>query len=204
MLVTLASGALAQIPTTDLVSIANNLQAQIQTMAAWSQNYQQLQSQITQAKQQYEAFTGSRGMGALMNSTALSSGLPPEWGAVLGSVQKTAAFATERARYPSYPDRPKANAYYDVIASQNATMSDLFAKTQGRIAQTQNLMTQIDSATDPAAKADLTNRLISEQNAIQGSQQLFAVVQQKQKQDLESAQAEAAKEWQCREFKKPC
>ena len=97
---------------------------------------------------------------------------------------------------------PKANALYDVIASHNAIMSDLYGKANSRLSLIQSLTAQIDSANDPAAKADLANRLISEQNAIQANQNLVTILQSKQKQELEVASQAAVKELSCKDFKR--
>ena len=196
-----ACTAHAQIPVTDLASITNNVTAQVETIAQWAQQLQQMKAQIDQYKQQYQAITGARGMGDLLNDTEINSALPADWSSVLSSVKSTAAYATERKKYPTNDSLPKANAFYDVMASQNATMSDLFSKSNARMKQVQKLMGQIDSASDPAAKQDLANRLVSEQNVIQANQQVFAALQQKQKQELDAASAAATKEWRCKEFK---
>lgn len=191
----------AQIPVTDLASITQSVTQQAETIAKWVAQAKQIEQQISQAKQQYDAFTGSRGMGNLLNNSALNSALPNDWAAVSANVRSTAAYATERSKYPTYPSSPKANTLYDVIASQNASTSDFYSRSTDRVKQSQSLMGQIDSATDPAAKADLTNRLVSEQNLIQGNQQVLATLQAKQKQELDEANMAAAKEWRCNEFK---
>ena len=63
-------------------------------------------------------------------------------------------------------------------------------------------MNQIDLAKDPAAKADLQNRLVSEQNAISATNQLLAVLEKKQTQDLEAGKNKASAEFCCKKFKK--
>ena len=117
-------------------------------------------------------------------------------------MKKTSAYITERGKYPTFSNAPKANAMYDVVASQNAIMTDLYGKANSRLSLIQSLTAQIDSANDPAAKADLANRLISEQNAIQANQNLVTILQSKQKQELETAAQLAAKEHTCKEFKR--
>ena len=44
----------AQIPVTDGASISQQVAAQIETIAKWKLQYEQMMSQIDQAKQQYE------------------------------------------------------------------------------------------------------------------------------------------------------
>lgn len=203
LVVVFAGAAQAQIPVTDLASITTTITNQVESISKWTTQFSQLQQQITQYQQQYAAITGSRGMGALLNNSALKAALPPDWQKVISDVKKTSAYITERGKYPTLSNAPKANAMYDVIASQNAIMSDLYGKANGRLDLIQKLTEQIDSASDPAAKADLANRLISEQNAIQANQNLVTILQSKQKQELESAAQQATKEHICKEFKRP-
>lgn len=191
----------AQIPVTDIAKITQSVNAQVQTMAQWATQATSMATQIQSMKQQYDSITGPRGMGNLLNNAMLNSALPDDWQAVMSSVKSTAAYATERAKYPTLTNAPKSNALYDTIAGQNATMSNLFATGAARIKQQLALMGQIDSAADPAAKQDLANRLVAEQNAIQANQQLIVTLQAKQQQDLTAASAAAAKEWRCSEFK---
>lgn len=197
-----AGAAQAQIPVTDVASISTSIANQVESIAKWSQQFSQLQQQIQQYQQQYAAITGPRGMAALLDNSALKAALPADWQQVLTDVKKTSAYITERKKYPTFSSAPKANSMYDVIASQNALMSDLYGKANSRLSLIQSLTAQIDSANDPAAKADLANRLISEQNAIQANQNLVTILQSKQKQELEAAAQLATQEHTCKEFKR--
>lgn len=198
----LGGAAYGQIPVTDAVSITTQVANQVESITKWVSQFQQMQTQINQYRQQFESMTGSRGMGALLDNTALKAVLPADWQQVLSNIKRTQGYITERNKYPSFANLPKTNAMYDVIASQNAVMTDLYAKANERLGLIQSLTAKIDTATDPAAKADLTNRLISEQNAIQANQNLVTILQSKQKQELEIASQAAVKELSCKEFKR--
>ena len=202
LVVVFAGAANAQIPVTDVAHITTSVTNQVESISKWAMQFNQLQQQITQYQQQYSAITGSRGMGALLDNSALKAALPADWQQVLTDVKKTSAYVTERGKYPTLSGLPKANALYDVIASQNAVMGDLYGKANNRLSLIQSLTAQIDSASDPAAKADLANRLISEQNAIQANQNLVTILQQKHRQELEEAALQATKENTCKEFKR--
>ncbi|KPB26885.1 hypothetical protein LT706_24030 [Pseudomonas syringae pv. syringae] len=54
----------------------------------WSQQVQQMASQIDQMKQQYGAITGSRGLGRVFDDPQLREYLPQEWQAVYDSVRR--------------------------------------------------------------------------------------------------------------------
>ncbi len=197
-----SSAAQAQIPVTDMALISTSVSNQVESIAKWTQQFNQMKQQIQQYQQQYAAITGARGMGSLLDNTAMKSALPADWQQVLTSIKTTSGYVTERAKYPTFTSLPKANAMYDVIASQNAVMSDLYSKASKQVGLVQQLTAQIDSATDPAAKTDLANRLISETNAIQANQNLVAILQSKQKQELEAAAQLANQEHVCKEFKR--
>jgi type IV secretion system protein VirB5 len=201
-----AGAAHAQIPVTDGAHIATSIVNQVESIAKWTTQFGQLQQQITQSKQQLDAITGARGMGTLLNNSAMNAALPADWQLVLANIKSTGAYTTERAKYPTLANRPKTNAMYDTMAAQNAVMSDLYTKSNNRLGLIQSLTAQIDSANDPAAKADLTNRLVSEQNAIQANQNLVTILQSKQRQDMKEAGRAAQKEYLCNEFKSvtPC
>lgn len=188
-----ASAAHAQWAVYDYANVSTQVRHQVETLAKWKQQFEQM-------KHQYEAITGSRGIGKLFDDPRLRSALPPDWQTLVSNVRATAAYATERKKYPTFPDMPSLNAMYDVIAEQNVTMNDLYTQSSERFNQIQRLMGEIDLAKDPAAKQDLTNRLISEDNAIQASENLATILQSKQKQELENASELASKEITCKEF----
>ena len=75
----LSSAAFAQIPVTDGASIAKQIANQVETIQKWKLQYDQMMSQIDQAKQQYESLTGSRGLGNVMNDPSLRDYLPNDW-----------------------------------------------------------------------------------------------------------------------------
>jgi hypothetical protein len=148
----------------------------VTSLAKWAQQFQHL----TQSRQQLNAMSGSRGMGSLLNNPSVNAALPADWQQRVTSVRSTAACTTERQRHPTFPKAPKATAFYDTIGEQNVTSSDLYQRSNERMTQVQSLMGQIENAEDPAAKADLTNRLVSEQNAIQANQKPISVLRDRQ------------------------
>lgn len=192
--------AQSQIPVTDGTHIATSVANQVESITKWVTQFNQLKTQITQYKQQYESITGNRNMGALFDNPLLKSALPPEWQNLVKQVKSSASYIQNRKQYPTVKGMPKTNEMYDVIATQNTVMEDLYKKSNDRITQIQSLMSKIDTAKDPAAKMDLTNRLISEQNAVQANQNLVTILQSKQKQELDAAGVAARKEYACKEF----
>ena len=198
----LCSNSHAQIPVTDLSLISTSVANQVESIAKWAQQFEQMRQQIQQYQQQYAAITGSRGMGQFLDNSALKTNLPPDWAQVLASVKSGSTFIAERSKYPVTAGRPSKNGLFDVMAAQSALMSDLYSKANARLSLVQGLTSQIDLASDPAAKADLSNRLLNEQNAIQANQNFVSMLQANQKLELESAAKLASKESLCKEFKR--
>lgn len=189
LMVFVSISAHAQIPVTDgaaisaaaashAESLSTSVSQQAETVLKWVEQYKQMENQIMQAQRQFEAITGARGMGDLFNDQSLKNSLPHDWEGVLSAVKATAGYAKERAKYPTDPDKPAANAMYDVLASQNTMMTDIFKQTQGRLNQIEGLRSKINDATDQAAKLDLANRLASEMNAVQANQNLINILKE--------------------------
>lgn len=195
-----SGSAYAQIPVTDAMAIAKQVESQVETIAKWKMQYDQMMSQINQAQQMFQSMNGSRGMGDAMNGSAPKFDIPDNFQALAG--KSLPGYSSTRSKYPTLEDSPKMNALYDTRASQETTMSSIYSATTARQKQVTQLLSLIDSASDPAAKADLQNRLINEQNAIQASSQSLTAMQAKQKEEMAAAQTAANQEYICKQFKK--
>lgn len=180
-----SSAALAQIPVTDGASIANSVQQQVETMAKWKMQYDQMVSQIDQMKQQYAAVTGARGMGELFNNPQLRDYLPQDWQGVYDSV-KSGGYAGLSGRAESIYDN---NKVYDACtgfasneqrtnceaqavkgAQDKAFALDAYDAAKNRLSQIDQLMQQINQTQDPKAIAELQGRIAAEQAMIQNEQ----------------------------------
>ena len=181
----LSSASYAQIPVTDGASIGQQIAAQAETIAKWKVQYDQMVSQIEQAKQQYESITGSRGLGTIMNDPAMRDYLPGDWQAVYDSVKSggySGLTGTGKSVY-------NANKIYDACAhftdSQQRTSCEALAvksaqdkglalnayeKAKSRINQIDKLMSKINDTSDPKAIAELQGRIAAEQANIQNEQ----------------------------------
>ena len=181
----LSSVSFAQIPVTDGASIGQQIAAQVETIAKWKLQYNQMVSQIEQAKQQYESVTGSRGLGTIMNDPAMRDYLPGDWQAVYDSVKSggySGLTGTGKSVY-------NANKIYDACAhftdSQQRTSCealavksaqdkgfalDAYEKAKSRINQIDKLMSKINDTSDPKAIAELQGRIAAEQANIQNEQ----------------------------------
>ncbi|HCP6903019.1 P-type DNA transfer protein VirB5 [Shigella flexneri] len=192
----IAGTANAQIPVKDDASIANSIQQQIETIAKWKMQYDQMTSQINQMKQQYESLTGSRGLGQIMNDPALRDYLPSDWQGVYDAV-KTGGYSGLSGRASSIysqakvfdscahltvADQKKLCEARAVKAAQDQAFAlDAYDKAKSRLNQIDSLMAKINDTNDPKAIAELQGRIAAEQAMIQNEQtklQLYAMVAQ--------------------------
>lgn len=190
----LATASFAQIPVTDGASIAQHTMSQIETIAKWKLQYDQMVSQINQQKQQFDSLTGTRGLGTIMNNPALREYLPADWQGVYDSV-KSGGYSGLSGRGASVYE---ANRVFDscagvtvgeqrtacearaVKASQDKGFAlDAYDKAKSRVNQIDQLMSKINDTADPKAIAELQGRIAAEQANIQNEQtklQLYAMV----------------------------
>lgn len=214
-----SSAAFAQIPVTDVASIGTQVTNQIETIAKWKLQYDQMMGQIEQAKQQYESLTGSRGLGNIMNNPALRDYLPGDWQAVYDSVRNGGYSGLSGTGKSVYD----ANKIYDAcghltIAQQRTSCEaqavkgaqdkgfalDAYNAAKNRISQIDQLMAKINDTQDPKAIAELQGRIAAEQANIQNEQtklQMYAMVAaaedrvQQQRQAEINAKANARRGW---------
>ncbi|ACB28248.1 P-type DNA transfer protein VirB5 [Methylobacterium radiotolerans] len=191
----LSGTAFAGVPVTviaDVPAITN----QIETMAKWKAQYDQMVSQIDQMKQQYASITGSRGMGQIMNNPALRDYLPSDWQKVYDSVRTggynglsgsaAAIYDNNKVfdacgRLPAGTQRTACEAAAVKPAQDKAFAGDAYAAAKSRLDQINSLMGQINQTKDPKAIAELQGRIASEQAMIANEQtklQLFQMMAQ--------------------------
>jgi len=181
----LVSAANAQIPVTDGKSIANQIQQQIETIAKWKLQYDQMVTQINQMKQQYDALTGARGLGDILNNPALREYLPEDWQGVYDAV-KNGGYAGLTGQAQSIYNE---NKIYDGCAhlgiseartaceaqavkpsQDKASALAAYDKTKDRLQQIDQLMQRINTTQDPKSIAELQGRIAAEQAMIQNEQ----------------------------------
>jgi type IV secretion system protein VirB5 len=86
--------ASAQIPVTDGAAIGQSAMNQIETIAKWVQQYEQMKEQYDKLQQQYQqlqttykSINGIRGMADIVNDPAARRYLPDEWQATMDAMQ---------------------------------------------------------------------------------------------------------------------
>ncbi|CCJ50241.1 P-type DNA transfer protein VirB5 [Bordetella parapertussis] len=215
----LSNSTYAQIPVTDGASIAQQVAAQVETIAKWKMQYDQMTSQINQMKQQYESLTGSRNLGQILNNAALRDYLPNDWQGVYDAV-KSGGYSGLSGRALSIYEGNKAFdacAHFKVAdqrtaceaqavksAQDKAFALDAYDKAKSRLTQIDQLMAKINDTPDPKAIAELQGRIAAEQAMIQNEQtklQMYQMVAaaedrlQEQRQRELNAKAGARRGW---------
>jgi type IV secretion system protein VirB5 len=215
----LSSPVIAQIPVTDSASIAQQVTNQVETVAKWKMQYDQMITQIDQLKQQYASVTGSRNLGQILNNAELRDYLPDDWQTVYDSVKHNGYAGLSGTGLMVYDQNKVYDACQHLTITQQRMACetqavkgaqdkgfamDAYDKAKSRIDQIDQLMAKIDQTPDPKAIAELQGRLTAEQALIQNEQtklQMYQMVAnaedrvQQQRQKEINAKANARRGW---------
>ncbi|WP_075790596.1 P-type DNA transfer protein VirB5 [Massilia putida] len=180
---------------------------QIQTMAQWAKQYGQMVQQITHLKNQYDAITGTRGLGQILNNPALRNYLPDSWaniydqiksGGLPGLSSKAAAiFAAEG--FDSHATGGQKRQL-DILAANKAMAMQSYDATLARVQNINLLMQKADATNDMKAAADLQNRMAAENAAIQNEQVRLNLAMQLQQVEMQMADQQRSSEFASKYF----
>ena len=189
-----AANVTAQIPVTDTASITAQAMQHAESLAKYLEQIATLKQQLDSAKRQYEALTGTRNLGDLLNNPAIRKSLPDDVQALFksgeGSIESIATSvqriqSEERLSGDFSIDRQALTQRVENLGLQSkALLEKAQSGTLARLEQVDQLQAQINLATDPKAIADLQARLQVEQANIMADQM---------RADLLSRQIEAEK-----------
>lgn len=173
----------AGIPVIDSAAIAQDAQNFAKQMVEMANQLQTLKSQLEQQLKQYEALTGDRGMGQLLDGQTRNY-LPDDWQAVtklLDSPSGYDSLSNSMQRYlnenkvlsDSEAEKLEPNAkeilekQRQLYALNRALSEQVYNEASERVALLQQLTDKIGSASDPKAILDLQARIQSEQTQLQ-------------------------------------
>jgi len=188
-----------------VLDVANLGQA-IQQVAAWQQQYNQMQSQIQQVKSQIDSMTGDRGMGALLSGSRTY--LPSDWNSAMATLNQGGSGGTYGALAAAAQQIKNAQTVLtqqqtgslssqmqqyveqarNLSASQQAMGQTAYNTAAQRVSTLQTLTNAINGQTDPKAIMDLQARIQSEQAGLANDQAQLQTVAQ-----LTTAQGQAQK-----------
>lgn len=175
----LARPAAAQWAVIDVAAI----QQAIQEYITLQEQLSTIRDQLSQAREQYAALTGGRGMERLLAGTARNY-LPSNWnelvsvmngagGAYGGLAASAQSFVTANAVLPpailarlSPAERVHLDATRRTVALHQALADQALRATSGRFASLQQLIDAIGGASDPKAIMDLQARIAAEQSML--------------------------------------
>ncbi|MEB1101540.1 P-type DNA transfer protein VirB5 [Xanthomonas campestris pv. campestris] len=200
-----ASGAIQcrQSPVTDVAMNTQTQMNQTANFAKYVEQVAQLKNQLEQAKQQYEALTGSRGLGDLFNNPALRQYLPQDWTGLYDAVQRGDVTGIS-GKVQDIIDKNKSGSIADMYADVSARQERLgavnkatglagFDAAMKRADQIQSLIGQINGTSDPKAIAELQARIAGEQAQVSNEMvklQLVSMLQQAEEKAI-AAKADA-------------
>jgi len=202
MVAFLAASAPAFAITVSVIADAPAKVNQVQTMAQWAKQYQQMLSQIKGLQQQYAAMTGLRNLGQIMNDPSLRNYLPEEWAGIYNKLQT--------GNYPSITGRAKTifsnegfdstavggrKRQQDVMVANKAMTMEAYKATEARLQNINALMAKANAQQDTKGAADLANRMAAEQAMIQNEQVRLNLLVQ-----LQAAEKQLADQQRAREF----
>ncbi|MGH8217298.1 MAG: type IV secretion system protein [Steroidobacteraceae bacterium] len=190
-LVAVSPAARAQFAVIDVASVTQLIH-QVQTTV---QELQTAQSELAQARQEYQSFTGTRGMQNLLSGTnrnylptdvtsleATLSGSGGTYGALASSVQAAmnaiAVLSPAALASLSASERSAIVAQRQAVALQQGISQQALANSSGRFTQMQQLINTIGSAQDPKAILDLEARISAEQGMLEAEQTKLRVLYQ--------------------------
>lgn len=217
LLLTSWSQVFAALPVTDHGSLQQQIKTQVETMAKWQAQYDQMMHQLDQAKQQYEALTGARGLGDIVNNPILHDYLPSDWQKTYDNI-RTQGYAGLKGRgaqiyqeakvfdgcaHIKMEDHRKVCEAQAVKASQDkGFLLDVYDKIDSRMEQIDHLMEQINTTKDPKAIAELQARIAIEQANIQNEHtrlQLYQMIAEAEDRVMTQRQQEIhARTWSAR------
>nr|BBE29036.1 type IV secretion system protein VirB5 [uncultured bacterium] len=201
--------AQAQIPVTDGASIAQDMANQIQTMAQWAMQIQHMVEQIESMEREYEALTGGRGLGTILNDPRYREYLPTEWQGVYDAVRsggysglsgRAAGIYNENQVYDACAhlniDSQRLTCEAQAVkgAQDKAFALDAYDAARDRLNQIDQLMGRINSTQDPKDIAELQGRIAAEQAMIANEQtklQMYAMVAEAEDRIQEQRRIEA-------------
>ncbi|CAE6846959.1 Type IV secretion system protein virB5 [Paraburkholderia nemoris] len=181
------------IPVIDVSTLAQavlTVQNMVQAVTTLQQQYQTMSAQ-------YTALTGNRGLGQILNNPSLTSYLPSSWQSIYQQVKNGQLSGISGAAQQIESDEgmtantPGQQRYNDTVSANKAMTMQAYSGMLSRLQNIQNLMQQSDLTQDPASKADLQNRLQSENAMIQNEQTRLALMGRLQDIEEKLAQRQA-------------
>ncbi len=205
------STATAQMATFDHANFIQSIQ-QVKHMVTSLQRMQDqlttMRGQLAQAQQQYQAITGSRGMGNIVTDQArdyiprnwretLAANQSGEYGRLVGEIRESAGYlANADLEGINQAYRESLQASGERAITNQAAHAAVFEESGARFERIQTLMDHIETATDDKAVQDLQARIQVEQVMLQNelirAQAMASMMQAQERVEREASRQRAA------------
>ncbi|MFP1132628.1 type IV secretion system protein [Asticcacaulis sp. W401b] len=196
MLTAVSTSALAIGGVGGIVYDPTNYAQAVKQVQAWAQQYNQMRDSIQKAqatfervKAQYDALTGARGFGDLLNNPVLRHVVPTDLSMTLDSLNSTGLLSGKaldiRTGSQIYDcgdiTDARAKTSCQVLLGQNAQalafQRDTMALLNQRTTQIEGLRAQINATQDPKAIAELQARIAIEEAQVSNDQNKLQMAQ---------------------------
>lgn len=205
------SPAAGQMATFDHANFLQSIQ-QVKHMVTSLQRMQDqlstMRGQLAQAQQQYQAITGSRGMGNLVTDQArdyiprnwretLAANQSGEFGRLVGEIRESAGYLAD-ANLEGINDAYRASLQQtgERAITNQAAHAAVFEESSARFERIQTLMDHIETAEDDKAVQDLQARIQVEQVMLQNelirAQSMASMMQAQERVEREASKQRAA------------
>jgi type IV secretion system protein VirB5 len=201
-----ASTAHAQIPVTDVAGLAQAVlegEQLVSQLEVLKQQYSTLTSSYNTLTAQYAAITGNHSYGTILNDSSLRNFMPDSWSGIYDNVKSGSLSSLNSSMTSILSSEGLTSAattgqkrYYNTLAANKAMQMAAYDANISRLENIESLMSQANATTDASAKADLLNRLASEQAMVQNEQ-----TRMKMMANLHQTELELAKQQRENEFK---
>lgn len=173
------AGGIPVIDSAALAQDASNFAKELQEMI---RQYENMQAQLAKAKEHFEAVTGDRGMGQLLDGQ-IKNYIPDEWKSALAILDQPSGYSGLSSNIQEIIDENKVLSDSELnklspaarqvveeerkaMAAHKALGEASYKNASERFQALQTLTNAIGMATDPKAIMDLQARIQTEQNAL--------------------------------------
>lgn len=194
----LASG----IPTVDAAGIATTIAENLKTLEQLKEQLDAAKEQIEQAKDfarnEIRRFEGNWNLGDLISNDDFLRTLPKQAKDILIGNSNSFDMGSLRNKYGLSSDNPQTQRSYDALMKYTERMNDVYQNTLKRIKNLEKIKNLADSASTPAQKQDVANKLALEQLSFNQEQealkQMEVAIKTQEKLARDKAKLEFSKE----------
>lgn len=178
----------AGVPVTNTVSDGLRAIEAAKNLAEQVSQLNELKAQLEQAQQSFEAVTGKRGLGGVLDSQEIKGALDNNWGEVYSNGSGLAGLVDMLDSRKLDPTVKKStiqaeinNSRKEQFASSQIIYQKAYTAAAQRVSQIDGLMALIDVTNDPKAIAELQARIAIEQSQISNDANKLAILSKLQK-----------------------